>query len=153
MTVSVFRKLSSYTSLPLFHKLWFVPIWLMLGLARAMVLVVPFRLIAPILGQGLGTSAAVPLAGPKQETRARQIGQTIRLASRYSPWDANCLAQAIVARIVMGLYGVPYVLFFGLSRSAGQAGLDAHAWTVSGRVAVTGGYSFDRFTIVGVYAG
>jgi hypothetical protein len=80
------------------------------------------------------------------------IGRTIRLAARYAPWQANCFAQAIVAAFLLRLYGLPYSVFFGLRRAVAPAGgMDAHAWTASGKIAVTGGSCFDRFTVVGVF--
>ncbi len=126
----------------------------MLGLARMTVLLIPFRDIASRLGRSEGTAVVIPLVTPEQRRRALLIGRTIRLGAKYAPWNANCFAQAIVARIMLGIYALPYTIFFGLSRETGKGGnLNAHAWTASGPVAVTGGYGFDRFTVVGAFTG
>jgi len=148
------RKTASFLSVPMFIKLWLVPLWVMLGLARMTVLVIPFRKIASRLGRSDGTAAMIPLVTQDQRARALVIGRAIRLAAKYAPWNANCFAQAIVARIMLRFYGLPYSIFFGVSREAGPDGnLNAHAWTASGPVAVTGGYGFDRFTVVGTFTG
>jgi hypothetical protein len=148
------RKLRSFLALPVFMKVWLLPVYGLLGVARLAVLVAPFRKIAPLLGECKGTAAVVPLIRHSELERAILIGRTVVIAARYAPWDANCFAQAIVARIILGVFGIPYTIFFGLSREEGQDGhLSAHAWTTSGPVAVTGGYGFDRFTVVGTFTG
>jgi hypothetical protein len=152
MIRTLIRKVRSFAGLPLFTKVWLVPAWLELGLSRALILVVPFRTLAPRLGTAQGTAANVPLLTPAQEARARAIGRTIRLAARYTPWTSNCFPQAVVARTMLGMHGIPYAIHFGLMPD-GNAGMRAHAWVVAGRVPVTGGHSFDHYTVVGVFAG
>jgi hypothetical protein len=152
MIRTLIRKVRSFAGLPLFTKVWLVPAWLELGLSRALILVVPFRTLAPRLGTAQGTAANVPLLTPAQEARARAIGRTIRLAARYTPWTSNCFPQAVVARTMLGMHGIPYAIHFGLMPD-GNAGMRAHAWVVAGRVPVTGGHSFSHYTVVGVFAG
>jgi hypothetical protein len=152
MIRTLIRKVRSFAGVPLFTKLWLVPAWIELGLSRALILVVPFRTLAPRLGTAQGTAANVPLLTPAQEARARAIGRTIRLAARYTPWTSNCFPQAVVARTMLGMHGIPYAIHFGLMPD-GNAGMRAHAWVVAGRVPVTGGHSFHRYTVVGVFTG
>jgi hypothetical protein len=147
------RKMASFARAPLFTKAWFVPAWLLLGLGRLAVLVVPFRKIAPALGTAAGTNALLPLLGPAQRHRALLVGRTVRMAARYAPWQANCFAQAIAASLILRLHNIPYAIFFGLRRASapGQGPIEAHAWTAAGGVAITGGYGFDSFTVVAVF--
>ena len=152
MIRTLIRKVRSFEGLPLFTKVWLVPAWIELGLSRALILVVPFRTLAPRLGTAQGTAANVPLLTPAQEAQARAIGRTIRLAARYTPWTSNCFPQAVVARTMLGMHGIPYAIHFGLMPD-GNAGMRAHAWVVAGRVPVTGGHSFSHYTVVGVFAG
>ena len=146
------RKVRSFAGLPLFVKAWLVPTWVALGIARTLILAVPFRTLAPRLGTAQGTAAHVPLLTHAQESRARAIGRTVRLAARYTPWTSNCFPQAVVARVMLGMHGIPYAIHFGLMPD-GDAGMRAHAWVVAGRVPVTGGHSFGHYTVVGVFAG
>lgn len=137
---------------PLFIKLWFLPVCALLGLARLAVLCVPFRKIAKYLGEDFGTAATIPLLKPDQFSKAAMIGKTVQLAARYAPWNANCFPQAIAAAALLKLYKIPYSIFFGLRKDmVPSKSLAAHAWTMSGRVAVTGGRSFEKFTVVGVF--
>lgn len=151
-TLRIFsRKLKSLVQLPRFSLLWFLPAWLLLGISKALIFIVSFRRLAPHLGRLAGAAPWVPLIGPQQQARARQIGQVVRLAARYTPWNSNCFPQAVAARMLLGLYGVPYALYFGLMSDSVTTELKAHAWIASGPVRVTGGDSFGSFTVVGVF--
>ena len=145
------RKFLSFVRLPLFTQLWLLPLWLTLGISKALIFTLSFRRLAPHLGQAMGVAPWVPLLDPAQQARALQIGRAVRLAARYTPWDSNCFPQAVAARLLLGWYGVPYALYFGLMRDAQSLEMKAHAWVSAGRVAVTGGASFGQFTVVGVF--
>ena len=182
MIRTLIRKVRSFAGLPPFTKVWLVPAWLALGASRTLILAVPFRTLAPRLGASQGTAAHAPLLTPAQEARARAIGRTIRLAARYTPWTSNCFPQAVVARVMLGMHGIPYAIHFGLMpqprgdgphvqrpeprgsgahahthapdpRGAAPTAMAAHAWVVAGRVPVTGGHSFGHYTVVGVFTG
>ena len=135
-----------------FVKFWFLPAWLGLGLASLAIALVAFRRIAPVLGVDSGTSVPELAAGKIQEARALQIRRTIELAARYAPWRADCYPQAIVARLLLGLYRVPFVLCLGLARDSATGAMTAHAWVRSGGVAVTGGIGEADHRIVRVFA-
>jgi len=145
------RKARSFIHLPLFSKFWLVPLWVILGISKALIFTVTFRRLAPHLGQSMGVAPWVPLLDPAQQARALQIGRAVRLAARYTPWDSNCFPQAVAARLLLGWYGIPYALYFGLMREAQTLEMKAHAWVTAGRAAVTGGASFGQFTVVGVF--
>lgn len=145
------RKLRSLTRHPAFERRWLLPVWLLLGLAKLAIFTLSFRRLAPWLGVAAGGAPWLPLASPAQEARALDISRAIRLAARYTPWDSNCFPQAIAARVLLALYGVPYALYFGLAREPGSTGMKAHAWVGAGRVRVTGGESFRHYTVVGTY--
>lgn len=145
------RKLRSFARRSWFEKLWFLPVWVLLGLARFSILTIHFRRMAPWLGTQAGINPWIPLSDPAGEERALHIGRVISMASGYTPWQSNCFPQAVTARILLGLYGVPYCLFFGVSRDPADSGMKAHAWVASGRVRVTGGAGFNDFTVVGCF--
>ncbi len=144
-------KIKSFLQQPLFIKIWLLPTWFLLGVCKALILTIPFKRLAPILGVPSGTSAAIPLLTPDQEKLALNIGRAVRLAANYTPWDSNCFPQAVAARILLGLYRVPYLLSFGLMRDPETADMKAHAWVAAGRVNVTGGESFHAYSVVGVF--
>jgi len=145
------RKLRSAWRLSGFEKLWFTPVWVLLGVSRLLILAAPFRFLAPCLGGHAGITPCLPVLQPQQEHRAAVIGRAIRLAARYTPWTSNCFAQALTARLLLGVYALPYSLFFGVAREPEEQKLHAHAWVAAGRVRVTGGTGFDHFTVVGCF--
>lgn len=144
------RRLRTFLGLPGFVIAWLVPIWAMLGLAKAAISTISFKTLAPRLGVADGAAAYCLLLSSEHEARARLIGQAIRLVARYTPWNSNCFPQAIVARCLLGVYGIPCLLYFGV-RQEPDSTLKAHAWVAAGRVAVTGGVSFSQFTVAGVF--
>jgi len=120
-------------------------------MSRASVAILPFRRVAPLLGTYRGVNPWLPLLDPTQERRVLNIGRTVRLASRYTPWTSTCFAQAVAASLLLRIYRVPYALYFGLAPDKTGGPMQAHAWLASGRVAVTGGNGFGQFTVVGCF--
>ncbi len=146
---TLLRKARAFARMPLFEQGYFLPTWLLLGLSRGAVLLLPFRRLAAFLGDAHGPQGRVPPASASQAQRARRIARVIRVAARYTPWDSNCFAQALTARLLLGLYRIPCAVFFGLMHDHDAArALRAHAWVRSGDVAVSGGANVDRFTVV-----
>lgn len=124
-------------------------VWLMLGIARLLVLVVPFRRLAPLLGNSLPLlPVSIPVSQGQAQV-ARHWAGVIRSASRWTPWLSNCFAQALVACWLMRWYRVPCLLCFGLRRQDGE--LQAHAWVMAGPVAVSGGNGFTEYALVGCF--
>lgn len=145
------RKVRNFTCRPWFEKVWFLPVWLLLGISRFVILTIPFRHLALRLGAHEGIAPWVPFADSRAEARALSISRVVRMAANFTPWKSNCFSQAVTARILLGLYGVPYSLFFGVNRNTEDAMLTAHAWVTVGRVPVTGGIGFDQFTVVSCF--
>jgi hypothetical protein len=150
--MSVFiRKVGNFLNQPVFIKLWFLPVWLLLGLSKLIIVFVSFRRLAPKLGIHVGTNASVPLLDERQERRALMVGRVVRMTARYTPWESNCFPQAVAAKLLLSLYRIPYALYFGLKHKSDLSGTEAHAWVASGRIRVTGGAGFEQFTVVGCF--
>lgn len=147
----IIRKLRSFVRQPTFIQAWFLPLWVILGLGKLAIFIVSFKKLAPLLGHHAGIHPFIPLASIDEESRGHLIGRAIRLAAKYTPWDSNCFPQAIAARLLLGLYKIPYALYFGLSRDATSSQVKAHAWVRSGKVRVSGGESFTEFVVVGIF--
>ena len=145
------RKAKSFTGLIAFVKVWLLPAWVLLGLSRLAVLVVPMRYIGRFMGVSCELDTAPPEIDERQEHRAREIGRVVRIAAGYAPWNANCFAQALTARVLMGLYRAPYAIFFGVMRDPETREMKAHAWVAAGSVKITGGDGFAQFAVVAAY--
>jgi hypothetical protein len=147
------RKWSTWQELPWSVQALLLPSWCLLGIARLAVLLLPFRFIARWLGPEAGVTPFTPLLTDKQTILARNIGQSVALAARYTPWESLCQPQAMAARFWLGLYGIPCLVSYGVKKSESN-GLDAHAWVSAGPVAVTGGQrGWQEFTLVRSFIG
>ena len=128
------RKARSLWRQPVFVRAWLIPVWFLLGIAKALIFALTFKRMFPWFGDKAGIQPMRPLIAPSQIAGARQIGRVIRMAARYTPWDSNCYPQAIVARLLLGIYRIPYALCFGVMRDSAVPGMQAHAWVTAGSV-------------------
>ncbi len=142
------RKLRTAAGLPVRFVGLTALVWCLLWPARIAVLVFPLRRMARLYGTDHGAEIVVPEASEAELGSARNLGRAIALAARYSPASANCYPQALVARMLLRLKRVPHGLFFGLRREASSEAMEAHAWVMVGQVPVSGGDSFDSYTVV-----
>lgn len=122
------------------------------GCARAAVLLLPFPRLARYFGMFSKTTMISTLISPKQRRRAIRIGSSIRLAAKYTPWDSNCLAQAIVAKFWCSLLNIPCVLYIGFAKSPDALGdYKGHAWITAGPITLTGGNAPLNYQVISSY--
>lgn len=122
---------------------------LWLGLARAAVLTMPFRWILYALGQQAGTAAATP--HPSQEAVIQQVAWALQVVSRRTPWQSNCLAQALAGQVILRRRQIAGTLYLGVSKEARNP-LAAHAWLRSHELIVTGGNHLDRYSVIATFS-
>ena len=122
-----------------------------LGVARLAVLAVPFKHIAPLLGDpGAASTMDMP---PTQLAQARQVGWAVRAVARRTPWDSNCLAQALAARGMLRRRGIPNTLYLGVKKNDGDPReIDAHAWLRCGNEILTGKRRQADFTVISTFS-
>lgn len=143
-------KLMTFIRLPWQEQLAFLPAWLLLGLTRFVILMLPFPVVRTLLGSTDGVSPWLHRLSAPELARAHRIGALVRLAARYTPWTSNCFPQALTARLLLSATGLPHSIFLGLRREAGE--LKAHAWVMAGAIPVTGGHCFGSYAVVGCFA-
>jgi hypothetical protein len=121
-------------------------VWL--GLARLAVTVLPFRRIAPHLGDHMAES-------PEEEGAVvddlPRVSWAVQAVSRRTPWESRCLVQAVAAQRMLRRRGIGSTLYLGVAK-AGQTELEAHAWLRSGRVYLVGGQDRQRYKVVSSFA-
>jgi hypothetical protein len=96
---------------------------------------------------GLSDSSTTGTANPRQHhsgLNVRTVGWAIGVASRYVPWRADCLVQAMAAHRWLRDYGHKTSLSLGVAIE--ENGLAAHAWLQCEDIIVTGGNSASRYT-------
>jgi len=145
------RKIRSFCQLPFFVKAWFAPTLVLLLISKLTILVFSFRRLAPFLGESKGLEPFLPTLRSDHEILVVRISMLVNIASRYLPLGKSCFPQAIAARILLGIYGVPYCIFFGVRRADGR--IDAHSWVCSGAHCVCGGRkSFWKYRVLAVFS-
>lgn len=120
-----------------------------LGLARVAVLTIPFRWILYGLDQQIGTANGAPQ--PSQQTVIRQVAWAIRGVSRRTPWQSNCLTQAVAGQLMLRRRRIAGTLYLGVLKE-GQNALAAHAWLQSNEIIVTGDGQLDRFRVIACFS-
>ena len=128
------RKLRKLVRLPWRDRLLLAEAALWLVVARLAVLLVPFRWMAPRLGE---TMASSPEEDPADVELPRRVGWAVSVASGSLPWKSRCLAEAIAGKAMLRRRGVASTLYLGMARD-GRQELDAHAWLRCGSVILTG---------------
>ncbi len=138
------RKVATFFGLPIYQKLVCAEAFLLLGIARACVLYLPFRYIAPYLGTiGKETDAVCTL---ENSAKVRQIAWAIEKIGYYTPWRSNCLAKAITGKIMLKQHRISSTLYLGVKKVDNS--LEAHAWLRVGKNIITGNNDLDHFRVV-----
>jgi hypothetical protein len=82
---------------------------------------------------------------------ARRISKSIRLISKYTFWESQCLVKAIAAMKMLEKRNIESTLYLGTAKDE-SGKLIAHAWLRSGPYYVTGSEVMSKFTVVGTFA-
>lgn len=117
---------------------------LWLGVGRLAVVLLPFRRLAPHLGEALAYTPEHPAVPVSVERRATRVGWAVRTASRVTPWSTPCLVEAIAAQRMLVRRRLPTTLHLGLTKDG--AVMTAHAWLMCGHLTLTGGGPVPQYT-------
>jgi hypothetical protein len=117
---------------------------ILLGMARVTVLCIPFKRVAPHLGQ---SQQETPTGAPTAS--ATRVAHTIYLVSRHTSWDSNCLAQALAGHVMLRRRQTANTLYLGVYKQGAE--FAAHAWLRNGDLIVTGGAGHERYTVIACY--
>ena len=124
--------------------------FVVMALAAVAILLMPIRRIAPHLGQSLGAVGLAPLADPVQRQRAAAVRLALARAASIMPLRADCYPQALAGVMLCRWLRLPVAMHLGVRLDAsGQP--HAHAWTLCGPVAVSGGRGAARYTPVACF--
>ena len=112
------------------QRLLLVEAVLLLGVARLVLVTVPFARIAPWLQRA-------PDSPEADTVTVLDVRQAVTLAARNVPWNAVCLPQAMAAKAMLARRGQGSALHLGAGK-AEAGGFMAHAWLVAGGEIVVG---------------
>ena len=130
-------------------------VFVLLGVARLAILMLPFRSYVGLFGEVTDLSTVQGAATARAMSRQGSVGRVVRRTAKITPWESLCLAQAMVASVLLRASGVSFLVFFGVARADGDGSSDplaAHCWVRVGEVNVTGGQNVSRFTVVKAFA-
>jgi hypothetical protein len=138
MPIGIMRLAAKYFSFSRRERRALYEAGLCLVCAR-LLLLVPFRRIAPLLGRAEPVNAARPVAALSEEQRREAVAvrRALLRISRHLPWHSSCLVCAIAGRMMLRRRRMPSLLQLG-ARIDSPVALAAHAWLRSGDVDVTG---------------
>ncbi|WP_308639970.1 lasso peptide biosynthesis B2 protein [Paenibacillus silvisoli] len=115
-----------------------------LGWAR-LLKALPFSRLAPSLG---GRMTETPMTHESSnEMTIRRISQAVRVMSRHTVWESQCMVKAIAAKKMLDRRRIESTLYLGTARDE-QGKMIAHAWLRSGPFYVTGAEEMHLFTVV-----
>jgi hypothetical protein len=120
-----------------------------LGMTRAILLLVPFKYIAPKLGRQMKVEVDDSNKDNPPEW-ARRIAWAVEIAAWQTPWESACLTQAITGKFLLKQHGLETRLFLGMKRDP-QGELSAHAWLKAGNVIIIGANGHETFTVLSVF--
>lgn len=150
---SGYLKYITFWSMPIKQKILFFINFFLCGVARASINLFSYKQLSPYFGNSCRMLTASTIASKEQIQQARCIKRSIQLVVRYTPWNSNCLTQAMVVKFWCQYYRIPYLFFIGFSKKTQKPlGEEAHAWVTVGPVAVSGGYGFMSHHVVLSYS-
>lgn len=123
--------------------LLFIQAWICIAIARCMLVFMPFRKIAPLLGKSVPDENT---RGMRTSRRPERIRAAIRRAAKWSPWRAKCFEQALAGKIMLTCRRMSCIVFFGINKVGDE--LQAHAWLESEGVIITGGKEAGQFVVI-----
>ena len=114
-------------------------------LARLTLLVLPFRRIAPKLGQ-LDQSGDFTALNEDTLLKVRPIARSIKTIAKYVPWQSKCLVQSMAGKRMLAKRGIETTLYLGVDKQGSD--MKAHAWLRTGPHYITGGNGEPEYTVV-----
>ncbi|MEL7078450.1 MAG: lasso peptide biosynthesis B2 protein [Cyanobacteria bacterium J06643_13] len=121
----------------------------LLGVARLVILTLPFRWVEPYLGKRMAESSLDDL--PENSNQLKRVAWAVNKISNYTPWQSKCLVRAMAAKRMLQSRRIVSTLYLGVARGSSQS-LQAHAWLRSGSIYLTGGQGQTQFTVVATFA-
>lgn len=124
---------------------------MLLGVARLLVLAIPFRWFSVTLGRHMNEASRQ--IDPAELQHAIHVGQAVRSAANNTPWESVCLPQAVVGQWMLKRRGIAATLYLGVAKAGQQPEqLSAHAWLRCGDVIITGAAGHRQFTVVATFS-
>jgi len=139
------QTLTKFIEKPATDQLLYLETTFWLGVSRLAILILPFRWIAPFLGQHMASSDENDKDGDRKTEVS--VSRAILTMSRHLPWESKCLVQAISGKMMLRRRQIPSTLYLGVAKKE-DGDLNAHAWIRCGDRILTGARGHRQFTVV-----
>lgn len=143
------KRLIKFIELPLKRKFLFIEVFILTGIARLSIIIIPFKYLSLVMGRRNFESTYK--LSDESIKRVSDISYAVKKMSRFTPWESKCLVQALTAQLILRQSGIASTLYLGIARESANT-LLAHAWLRCGNMIVTGGDVKDRFKMVTQFA-
>lgn len=119
--------------------------FVLLGIIRIIIITLPFSLIAKIF---LIPQSKKYTFSTKKLRFAIDIGRSVTIAGKYTPWSSTCLTIGLLTRILFRLYHIPSVFYIGVRYDESDE-FASHAWVNVKNTTIVGNQaSFATFKII-----
>ncbi len=122
--------------------------WLLTWPAKLSTYLVPSDWLVRAMGEDTGLEPATSPLDEQQTRHAHDIADAFALASRYTVLRDACLAQALVARLIMSMTRTPHAICLGVNRPDTGKPIEAHAYVMAGGIVICGGKDLHKYTLV-----
>lgn len=139
--------LLGFARMPMKEKAALFIAWLCITATAFLLRLLPFRILAPLLGKRLGAVGWIPLIDQEKNDAARMVKRAVRRAASVAPFRSDCLPQVFAGSALCRILSIPTSSFLGVKLD-GRIDMAAHAWMCAGPVPVTGGMSFGEYPVV-----
>jgi hypothetical protein len=150
MSLSVLvRKSRSFVRINWRDKILFFRAFFLSGIARIVILFIPFRGVKRFLGTHKKESSYDIKI--EEYRRVKKIAWAVNQASKYTPWESKCLVNAITAQWLLKRHNIYSTIYLGVNKDDKNK-LIAHSWLRVGEIIVTGGNVMSEFKEVAKFS-
>lgn len=149
MLVRLKNRLLLFLCLSFKMKILVIVSWLLMGVMRLLLLLMPFQRLTRLMGKANIESPET--LDELSQSRANKIGWSVYTMSRHTPWESKCLVQAMAAQTLLRWLRIPGTLYLGVKKGNGNS-LEAHAWVRSGKHIIVGDYGNEPYKCIMYYS-
>lgn len=131
------------------EKILFFRAFIVCGIARIIILLVPFNKIKRYIGK-YNEESSFDIENSEYKL-IKKIAWAVNSASGLTPWQSKCLVKALTAQIMLKKYNIYSTLYLGIAKDK-EREIKAHAWLRCGSIILTGGHEMNNFKSIAKFS-
>lgn len=124
------------------EKKLFFQAFIICGVARIIILLIPFNKIKKYIGRH-NEESSFDIENSRYGL-IKKIAWAVNTASVLTPWESKCLVKALTAQKMLKGNNIYSTLYLGVAKN-GERDIIAHAWLRCGPMIVTGAQEMNNF--------